>query len=114
GVRAHAALERLPSIARHEPVEHADVEVVLDVDRHGLDDVGRVLLRAARLGRRPGRALTAQPRMAIPFLVIRSRGRLAVDARGLRGDHCAPRLRSTVLTVENRMNRSKAMVMCLM
>ena len=35
---AHAALESVPSISRHDPVEDADVKVVLHVDGHRVHD----------------------------------------------------------------------------
>jgi hypothetical protein len=38
GISDDAALHRCPSSPRHDAVEHADVEVILDIDAHCVDD----------------------------------------------------------------------------
>src|SRR6185295_3846470 len=90
GVRADAALHVLPPVARHQPVEDADVEIVCDVDRHRVHD----RRRAGR--RRHGGAGGRRRFLAGPHM------------------HYWPRRRSTVLMVSKMMNTSSAIDMFLM
>ena len=50
---AHAALEVIPLVSRHDAVEDADVEVILHVDGHGIDHAARSLALGRCIVRRP-------------------------------------------------------------
>src|SRR5690606_8962677 len=67
-VRLDAALYRVPACTRHEPVEDTDVEVVLDVDRHRVDDGG--VRGVARHNQAPLRRITV---LIVSNMMYRSR-----------------------------------------
>src|SRR5262249_8271801 len=62
GVRAHAALARVPAAAIDHAIEGADLKVILDVHAHRVDDRSR--------WRRRGRAWRHAPRRSTTVLIV--------------------------------------------
>src|SRR5262245_34412863 len=61
GIRGHPALEPLPEMPRDHTIEHADVEIVLHVYRHRIDD--------GSVRRRP-RSHVQAPRLRMTVLMV--------------------------------------------